>query len=311
MTNLAKRPVVNVAAGVLMRGDGCILLAQRPQGTSSAGHWEFPGGKIDAGENEVQAVRREVEEEVGVTVDATVPWLVYTHAYPDKDVRLHIYRITAWHGTPHGKENQRVSWQDPAALTVSPMLPAYGPALRALQLPEVVATVVADSLPRADLLDRADLAMRAGLRVLILREGRMVPTQFLQLARQLTDMARRHGARVHVEAGRAQPGQGAFGGIHLCSCLMPGLVGPPSNGVWSASCRSVEHLEKAARMGADLATVTPAVSPGSERPDWSAVTAMIQRSALPVFVAGDVDLDDLAASHRAGAHGIAVALSRL
>ena len=93
MTPRPSKPVVNVAVGVLTRADGRVLLAERPREKLSGGHWEFPGGKFDAGENDWQALVREVEEEVGVVIDAAAPWLVYDHDYPDKVVRLHIYKV--------------------------------------------------------------------------------------------------------------------------------------------------------------------------------------------------------------------------
>lgn len=309
MTARPAKPVVNVAAGVLTRADGRVLLAERPRDKSSGGHWEFPGGKFDAGENEGQALVREVQEEVGVVIDAAAPWLVYDHEYADKVVRLHIYKASSWHGTPRGNERQRISWEDPAALSVAPLMAAYGRAIEALRLPAVVAVVYADCCERAEFFARLEQALRGGLRVVVLRERNMLAAQFAQFARRVSELARAYGARVLVEAGKAQAAQALAAGVHVCSCRLPAMVAPPAGAIWSASCRSAADLTRAATLGATFATVPPPVAASGGGIDWDGFRAMIQRSSIPVFASGDTGPEHLDAALRAGAHGIALPLS--
>ena len=100
---------IDVAVGVITRSDGHVLLAERPAGKPWAGYWEFPGGKFETGESPVEALARELHEELGVELDQAYPWITRSHSYPDRNVRLHMYRVLGWHGEPHGRENQQLA----------------------------------------------------------------------------------------------------------------------------------------------------------------------------------------------------------
>jgi 8-oxo-dGTP diphosphatase len=129
------RPITEVAVGVLMRADGHYLLAQRPDGKPYAGYWEFPGGKLEAGESVEAALARELREELGIDIDmaACTRWHTLEHDYPHAYVRLHFCKVTAWRGEPHGCEGQALAWQTLPA-TVAPLLPATLPVLEWLAM---------------------------------------------------------------------------------------------------------------------------------------------------------------------------------
>lgn len=107
---LDPRKVMEVAAGVLLRADGSVLLGQRPEGKAYAGWWELPGGKLEPGETVLQALARELKEELGIDVTAATTWVTHEHTYPHATVRLHFCRVTGWHGEPRGLESQDVQW---------------------------------------------------------------------------------------------------------------------------------------------------------------------------------------------------------
>jgi 8-oxo-dGTP diphosphatase len=116
---------VDVAVGILMKDNGDVLLAQRPEGKPYAGYWEFPGGKVEPGEAVVDALRREFVEELGVVVGAANAWCCVEHVYPHAHVRLHFYISRAWQGEPQSLEGQVFSWQ--GSVGVAPLLPATIP----------------------------------------------------------------------------------------------------------------------------------------------------------------------------------------
>ena len=123
MTNdTPQKPLVDVAIGILHRKDGYILMAERPADKPSGGRWEFPGGKIEADENPHQALVRELREEIGIELVTAEDWTTREHAYATLTARLHIFRVTVWHGEPYGREGQRLSWQKLEAVTVEPLL---------------------------------------------------------------------------------------------------------------------------------------------------------------------------------------------
>jgi 8-oxo-dGTP diphosphatase len=122
------RTVVDVAVGVLIRADGDFLLTSRPPGKVYDGYWEFPGGKLEAGESVEQALRRELIEEIGLAIAAVQPWKVELVDYPHALVRLHFCKVFEWTGDLHMREGQSFAWQS-LPVTVAPVLPGTVPVL--------------------------------------------------------------------------------------------------------------------------------------------------------------------------------------
>lgn len=124
----ADRKVVEVAVGVLIREDGAFLLTSRPEGKAYAGYWEFPGGKVEAGESVEQALRRELMEEIGVHIGLTIPWRVEMVDYPHALVRLNFCKVFSWQGVLDMRESQAYAWQQ-LPVEVTPVLPGTVPVL--------------------------------------------------------------------------------------------------------------------------------------------------------------------------------------
>lgn len=130
---------IDVAVGILITADGRFLLAARPAGRPLSGYWEFPGGKLAAGETVAAALARELREEVGIewaaSGDGCRPLLVVEHDYPHASVRVHACLVTGWRGEPVAREGQRFSWQSLAdqEISVSPVLPATVPIIEKLR----------------------------------------------------------------------------------------------------------------------------------------------------------------------------------
>ena len=122
------RKVVDVAVGVLIQGDGRFLLTSRPPGKVYQGYWEFPGGKLEEGEGVEQALRRELLEEIGVSVGAVHPWKVEMVDYPHALVRLHFCKVFDWTGALQMHEGQTFAWQS-LPVSASPILPGTIPVL--------------------------------------------------------------------------------------------------------------------------------------------------------------------------------------
>lgn len=125
----ADRAAVDVAVGVLIRPDGDFLLTSRPVGKVYAGYWEFPGGKLEAGETVAQALRRELHEELGITIGPTRPWKVSMVDYPHALVRLSFCQVFNWTGELQMREAQSFAWQH-LPVQVQPVLPGTVPVLQ-------------------------------------------------------------------------------------------------------------------------------------------------------------------------------------
>ena len=123
-----QRTPVDVAVGVLIDGEGRFLMTSRPTGKVYADHWEFPGGKLESGETVAQALRRELNEELGIDIGQAHPWQVEMVDYPHALVRLNFCQVWAWTGELHMKEGQRFAWQG-LPVQVQPVLPGTVPVL--------------------------------------------------------------------------------------------------------------------------------------------------------------------------------------
>lgn len=119
--------VTEVVVGVWKRADGALFLNSRPDGKPYAHYWEFPGGKVENGETEHEALARELEEELGITLEASTPWFVMEHTYEHAHVRLHFRWITAVTGTPRGLEGQTFGFFKTQDAVPGPILPASIP----------------------------------------------------------------------------------------------------------------------------------------------------------------------------------------
>ena len=131
----ASPPIVLVAAVALVDPDGRVLLAERPAGKSMAGLWEFPGGKVNAGETPEAALIRELAEELGIDVPASclAPFTFASHTYRDFHLLMPLYVCRKWSGAPTAREGQRLAWVRPARLADYPMPPADAPLVASLR----------------------------------------------------------------------------------------------------------------------------------------------------------------------------------
>ena len=142
----ADRSLVQVAVGVLVRDDDSFLLTSRPEGKAYAGHWEFPGGKIEAGETVEQALARELHEELGIHITQVTLWRTEQIDYPHAWVELHFCKVTRWQGDLQMKEGQEFSWQQ-LPVTVAPVLAGTVPVLQ--WLAQAQSSISNSALPTA------------------------------------------------------------------------------------------------------------------------------------------------------------------
>ena len=300
---------IAVAVGVLLRAER-FLMASRPLGKIYGGYWEFPGGKVEAGESTHAALVRELREELGIRVTRADPWIVREHAYPHGRVRLHFFRVRQWEGEPRPHEGQNLEWLAPGAVLPEPMLPANAPVLRALSLPEVYGITQAEAFGTAAFLARLDKALAAGLKLIQVRDKKLPEAERLELAREVAARAHVHGARVLVNGSAALCRAADADGVHLDSASLARLAGRPDVAWLGASCHSPAELDRAAALGADFAVLSPvlptASHPGEATLGWEKFGAWAQACALPVYALGGMHENLLDEARTHGAHGIAM-----
>ena len=294
---------LEVAAAVIQRADGAFLLAQRPAGKVYAGYWEFPGGKIEPGEAADRALVRELHEELGIEACTRFPWLTREYTYPHASVRLNFFRVTAWKGEPHPREQQAIAWQRLGAPLAAPMLPANAPVLAALALPHEYAITDAEGRGTRHMLSRIGERLEQGLKLIQVRDRGLADRE--AFVRDVVRLARRHGARVLVSGAAA-----GADGVHYTAEQLMALKSRPREGLAAASCHTPQDLAHAAALELDFAVLGPVKPtpshPGAALLGWEGFARVAHGASLPVYAIGGLRHRDLEAAWRAGAHGVAM-----
>ncbi|TAK90506.1 MAG: Nudix family hydrolase [Burkholderiaceae bacterium] len=305
---------IDVAVGVLIQPDGRFLLGQRPAGKPYAGYWEFPGGKLETGEDVFTPLKRELHEELGLDIAHANPWVTRVFTYPHATVRLHFWRVTHWQGTPHGRENQAFDWFDLNHVSATPLLPATVPVLRWLALPPLLALSAAEHLGSAEFLRRLRLRVEnETLPLLQLREKNLDAKNFAALFREVRAITRDSQTCLLVNSHHPREYWEQADGVHLTAADLATTQQRPDLPWVGASIHSTSELVQAADLGCDFA-VLGSVNPTASHPDqkplgWANWRALAAPCAVPVYAIGGLGASDLRVAQQHGAHGIAAITS--
>ncbi len=305
-------PIVEVAAAVITKPDGSFLLTCRPDGKPYAGYWEFPGGKVEANEAPLHALNRELQEELGLQIKHAYPWITRVFSYSHATVRLRFFCVTKWQGEPRARENQQLSWQFPHNVSVTPMLPANAPILRALLLPPVYAITHAAELGVDASIMQIEQALQNGLRLIQIREKMMQQDALRAFSKQVIALAHSFDATVLINGDVEFSRELGADGVHLTSSQLMLLANRPDAeyGWCGASCHNAEELFMAEQLGVDFVVLGP-VLPTLSHPElaslgWRKFAALIRDYSLPVYALGGLQHADLITAQELGAHGIAM-----
>ena len=305
-----KGGVVRVAAAVLLRADGAVLLAQRPAGKAYEGYWEFPGGKIEPGETPRDALDRELREELGVVVRRASPWFIQEFIYPHAHVELHFFRVFAWDGELVGHDGQAFEWQAPGNYTVAPLLPANTRILAALALPPVYGITCAGDVGEDAFLERAEVAFADGLRLIELREKPWPHARRDALARRLVPLAHRFGARVLLNGTADDARRLGCDGVHWTSSMLAQASQRPAGMMAAASCHTRDDVARAGALDLDFAVLGPVAAtpthPDADPIGWEGFVARVEGTRVPVYALGGLAPGDLAEAVVHGAQGVAL-----
>ena len=318
--------MIHVAVAILQKptsifSSSQFLLASRPQGKGWAGWWEFPGGKIEANETPEVALIRELQEELGITPTQIQPWLMRRFDYPAtqdsaaKTVLLHFYFVNAWTGEISPKEGQQLSWQNPQNITVSPVLPANAPIMKAVALPPIYAISNAAEMGESAWLSALEKQLHNGLQLIQLREKMLVEPTSMRLAEHVLKVAQKYNAKILINSDVDLVLKIGADGVHLNSQQLRELHEKPrelvaKNLLVSASCHNTIELEKAQQLDLDFVVLSPVnVSKSHENAPtlgWGNFKNLLENVTLPVYALGGLDWPDLPQAQSCGARGIAM-----
>ena len=300
-------PAITVVAAIIRGEDGRICLSKRPDHKHQGGRWEFPGGKVEGGEQLSEALARELHEELGMEEAVSSPFMTIAHQYPDLHVTLHFRDVTAWQGVPVGREGQQVEWFAIEQLSGLTFPAANQPVVTAITLPPLLA--IAPDDVSLDALLEGIKRLDSSCTGLYLRRWSHHPGRDAVLA-----ACRARGLRVWL---RADSPNGLVGdipegvyGLHLPGEVLADCdVRPMFDGVITAACHDQRALEKAVSLGLNGALISP-VNPTATHPDqpalgWDKAGQWATGLPLACYLLGGVGPEDLASAREHGAVGVA------
>ncbi|WP_275288950.1 Nudix family hydrolase [Halomonas elongata] len=303
---------VHVAAAAIISADGReVLLARRPSNVDQGGLWEFPGGKLAPYETGLEALKRELHEELGVEIRRAQPLIRIHHEYADKHVLLDVWQVHDFAGEPFGREGQAVRWVPMEELHGYPFPAANLPILRAVMLPTEY--LISDEEEDEDVfLERLERAMREDdVRLVQLRAKTLDEDAYVARAEKALALCRRFEARLMLNGEPGLLERVDADGIHLTSERLMSLERRPiSEEKWlAASTHDHEQLAQARRIGCDFVTLSPLRTTPSHPQvapiGWHDFQQLVEHAGMPVFALGGMTRHDANHARAVGAQGIA------
>lgn len=307
------KKLIHVAAAVILDSRGHILLAQRPADKHQGGLWEFPGGKVEPGEPVVDALHRELDEELGIQLTQAEPLIRIPHHYPDKSVLLDVYTVSAFNGEPWGREGQPVRWVAPVELADYEFPAANKPIVTAALLSDRLAISMApESVDEPGFIERlVSTVDHHKLQQLVLRAPALNGADYSALVGRVRQGLGERELTLFLHCDVAQANALEAAALHLSSSRLRSLESRAQfRGRWlGASCHTEEELRMAVEKGLDYVTLSPvqptASHPGEPALGWARFEALAAELTIPVYALGGVGEEALSQAKQAGAQGVA------
>jgi 8-oxo-dGTP diphosphatase len=303
--------VIQVAVGVILNPAGEVLVSLRPRHVDQGNLWEFPGGKVEPGEDVQQALAREIEEEVGLRIERARPLIRLRHDYPAKSVLLDVWRVTAYSGQVYGREGQRLAWLAPQALNPADFPAANSPIITAVRLPPLYLITPEPEPPHAVFLSRLERLLDAGVRLVQLRAKSLEGADFHRLAADVIALCRARGAQVLLNGSPEQCLLLGADGVHLNSERLLHLSARPlpADRLVAASCHDRQQIDHAGRIGVDFIAVSPVRAtyshPAALPLGWGGLRSLVEPAVVPAYALGGLAPGDLMSAWGHGAQGVA------
>lgn len=308
---MTSRPPQHVAVAAIFNTANEILLALRPPTASQGGLWEFPGGKVEAGENVRHALARELQEELGISVVSARPLIRVRHHYPEKTVLLDVWRVDSFAGNPFGREGQSIEWVAPEDLLQRNYPAANWPIVNAVRLPSRYLITPEPTPNTREFLYCLERSLQSGIRLVQLRAKTLGETAYAELARQALPVCHAYQTQLILNTTPALAEKIGADGVHLDSMLLMTLDKRPlPKNLWvGASCHNAKELAHAGQIDVDFAVASPVLEtashPGAQPLGWAGLRELTALATVPVYALGGMTPRHAPQAYDYGAQGIA------
>ncbi len=305
--------MLHIVVAIIRDEQNRILIAQRPSDKHQGGKWEFSGGKVEAEETAQQALRREINEELGIQIETIQPLIQIRHNYPDLAVFLDVYNVKQWRGEAYGKEGQVIRWVDIDALSHYRFPSANKAIIQALQLPDlclITPDIVNDNEFKQGILN----CLEKGVKLIQYRAKNTSESNYIKRAKWLSKQCEKYHCMLVLNSPPAALLSLAKQGLHLTSHQLLALKQRPETLLLSAACHNEVELHKAQELGVDFVFLSPIKAtrshPNAKGKGWQWFKQAVQKVNLPVYALGGLGENHLLIAKENGAQGIA-AISQL
>jgi len=300
---------LHIVAAAIVR-DGKVLLARRHDDAHQGGLWEFPGGKVERGEDARAALARELDEELGITLESARPLIAVPHDYSDKSILLDVWLVDGFSGEPHGREGQPLTWVLADDLQQHDFPKANLPVITAVQLPAHYLITPDPVKEGRQFFSRLEASLQAGVRLVQLRAKTLTADDYRALALEVKAMCHQFGTALLLNGTAEMVLEVGADGLHLSGSALSSLNSRPLAHDYklSASCHDAVELKRACDLGFDFAVLSPVMPtnthPGAATLGWQQFEQLLKTVPMPVYALGGMALADLTTAQRAGAQGI-------
>ena len=306
--------LLHVAVAIITNQQNKVLISLRSNSAHQGGLWEFPGGKLETGESALDALKREIKEELNISIDKASPFKKIQYQYSDKAVLLDIWRVESFSGEPEGAEGQQIKWHTISDLSENEFPAANRGIVMSLQLPQRY-MITGSFENHKDFKYKLEASLKSGISLVQLRCKKTSETEYKQLAEISIQLCKKYNAillfNTTLELFKQLNTNAGESGLHLNSQMLDTLQSRPiaSNLLLSVSCHNRTEIEKAKLLDADIMLLSPVKEtqshPGVKGIGWNKFTEIAENINQPVYALGGLSEADLTDAALSGAQGVA------
>lgn len=302
--------MLSVAVGVIYNNRGQVLITKRAADKLQGGLWEYPGGKQQASEDIIQALHRELYEELNIRIQASRPLIRIAHNYPQQKVLLDVWQIQAWNGAIYGKEGQEIRWSELNELAKQEFPQANQAITTAIRLPTTYLITPEPQVKLRLFLNQLERSLQAAPMLVQFRANQLSLEDYYYYAEAVLKLCDNYNIPLLVNnTPELALGLGAAG-VHLNSQRLQQLKARPlEHNLWvSAACHTVEDIQQANKY-ADFMLLSPVKfthsHPQAQVMGWQRFWQLTELASIPVFALGGMELKHLPIVWAHGGQGIA------
>lgn len=311
---MTSKNIVHVAVAVIKNRDGQIFIAKRLENSHQGGLWEFPGGKVENNETVLEALKRELFEELGITLIKATPLIRIPHDYGDKSVLLDVWYVDKFSGVAFGKEGQETCWVNESSLASYDFPIANLPIVTAIQLPDKY-MITGDFNTEDELLMRIQTALNKNIKLIQFRANDLAEDTYFELAKKLYELCKKENAQLLLNTSivkyKKHKAYNFSHGLHLNSKEIKQYHSKElkKETLLSTSTHNNKEILLAEKLEVNFILLSPVKKtnshPSSIPLGWEKFKQLAGKATVPVFALGGMTNNDIDIAKINGAQGIA------